>query len=350
VYQRKIIISTVITACLASLAACSSKQGGGALDCDKIDPIKVAAEPLDGAASLSINTNDLADGESDEDVSIEIMRDFKGGYSIEHSMRNSDEPFRSIVVAGGRVFVLPIVDGETVAGWSVMGEDHKPGADEIAETLDRSMNNMITGEESVLYGFYQFQDTLGSNFENWDRWERTDTKTNDGCEFDFTGERSTVSIHVNDSGDLSSFYYSDGNTYADLRASYTAAGITTPSPMSDGPDGVLVPNTDGMRNTASAVRRQVLAVAAQFATQTEIPASVIFVALEDMGENPGLIIDAISPGGKRERVFFNTVSKDAATTLETVQWLEISKDEETVCVDLSRDNEDEAIKNSACTW
>jgi hypothetical protein len=49
-------------------------------------------------------------------------------------------------------------------------------------------------------------------------------------------------------------------------------------------------------------------------------------------------------------VFFNTVSKDAATTLETVQWLEISKDEETVCVDLSRDNEDEAIKNSACTW
>jgi hypothetical protein len=63
-----------------------------------------------------------------------------------------------------------------------------------------------------------------------------------------------------------------------------------------------------------------------------------------------LIIDAISPGGKRERVFFNTVSKDAATTLETVQWLEISKDEETVCVDLSRDNEDEAIKNSACTW
>lgn len=353
--SRRFTSIALSAATLVSLAACGNDSAPAASsqaapDCALLDPASSSQMPLSEATSIELRTNDVAGATmatEEINVTVTVQRDRQGSYSYDTSglPQSAGTEFEAIRVIGGEVFTRAA--GTTT--WAQFSSNNN--APDLAKQFDTSIENAITGSESIATGVYQLQDTVSGSFADWSSWAREEGVVGTDCEYDFKNTTgSTVSVHLDARSRVTFFYYMNSDVRAELRVSYEPVTITKPTDVSDAATEDL---TDEASQTeiaaisafANSLDREIRSTAA---TSGSSPQDT--QALDNIIKSGDLSGEFSITGVTETGVSVQVVPSSEALPA-TLQRLEISRGDVKVCMTISQDvTTASVITPGGCTW
>lgn len=304
--------------------------------------------PLTDATSIELKTNDFAGAAMTEvSATVTVQRDLAGSYAYEASglPQGSEKELEAIRIINGAVFAR--TPGSTA--WAKF--DPNGAKADLAEQFDASIENAITGSESIAPGVYQLNDTISGSFADWSSWTREDGVVGSDCEYDFRNTTgSTVSLHLDARSRVTFFYYMNPDVRAELRISYEPVEITKPTEVSetlteDLAEEATETETASISSFANALDREIRSMAAMGGSSPQDSSHLRYI-IESGGLSGEFSIIGLTEAGVSVQVV--PAGEELPSAL---QRLEIARNDVKVCMSISNDPATASVVTpGGCTW